>query len=213
MTYTHYSRREELANTITHGFGAVASLIAGIVLIVLAAGSGDPWRIISASVFSLTLVTLYTASTFYHGASDGPHKFRLEIFDHCAIFLLIAGTYTPFMLVSLRGPWGWSLFGVVWSLAIVGVFLKLTFKTRFSLLSTAIYIAMGWLVVVAAVPMIEALPLNTLLLLVAGGVTYTAGTVFYHNERIPYAHAIWHLFVLGGSILHYFAVATQVTAL
>lgn len=210
MTYTHYPPREELANTITHGLGAVASLIAGIALIVLAALGGDPWRIVGAAVFSVALVLLYTASAVYHGAPDGRAKFRLEIVDHCAIFVLIAGTYTPFTLVSLRGPWGWSLFGVIWGLAIAGVILKLIFATRFALLSTLIYIAMGWLVVVAAGPMIAALPLTTLLLLVAGGVTYTAGTLFYHNRRIPYAHAIWHLFVIGGSALHYLAVATQV---
>lgn len=210
MTYTHYPPREELANTVTHGVGAVASLVAGVALIVLAAMGGDPWRIIGASVFSAALVLLYTASAVYHGAPGGPAKFRLEIADHCAIFILIAGTYTPFTLVSLRGAWGWGLFGVIWALAVAGVALKLVFATRFALLSTLIYIAMGWLVVVAAGPMVQALPLSTLLLLVAGGVTYTAGTLFYHNRRIPYAHAIWHLFVIAGSALHYLAVATVV---
>lgn len=210
MAYTHYPQREELANTVTHGVGAVVSLVAGVALIALAAMGGDPWRIVGASVFSASLVLLYTASAVYHGAPGGPAKFRLEIADHCAIFVLIAGTYTPFTLVSLRGAWGWGLFSVIWGLAVAGVALKLVFATRFALLSTLIYIAMGWLVVVAAGPMIQALPLTTLLLLVAGGVTYTAGTLFYHNHRIPFAHAIWHLFVIAGSALHYLAVATVV---
>ncbi len=210
MTHTVYPPREELANTVTHGAGAIASLIAGAILIVLAVLSGDPWRIVGAAVFSASLVLLYTASAVYHGAPRGPAKLRLEILDHCAIFVLIAGTYTPFTLVSLQGPWGWSLFGVIWGLAVAGVVLKLIFATRFSLLSTLVYIAMGWLAVVAAGPMIAALPLSTLLLLVAGGIAYTAGTIFYHNRRIPYAHAIWHLFVLAGSALHFLAVASQV---
>jgi hemolysin III len=212
MPLTHSQPSEELANSITHGFGAVLSLIAGLTLIILAAQSNDPWRIISAAVFSSSLLLLYTASAVYHSVPNGPTKARLEILDHCAIFLLIAGTYTPFTLVTLRGVWGWSLFGVVWGLAAAGIALKQVFSTRVSLLSTLIYIGMGWLVVVAAGPMIEALPRTTVLLLVAGGVTYTAGTLFYHNHRIPYAHAIWHLFVLGGSVLHYLAVATQVVS-
>jgi hemolysin III len=210
MIATEYSKREEVANTVTHSIGAAASLVAGIALVALASLGGDPWRIISAAVFSVSLVLLYTASAVYHGAPRGPAKLRLEILDHCAIFVLIAGTYTPFTLVTLRGAWGWSLFAIVWTLAVAGVALKLVVATRFALLSTAIYIAMGWLVVVAAGPMMRALPLSTLLLLVGGGVLYTAGTLFYHNHRIPYAHAIWHLFVIGGSVLHYLAVATQV---
>jgi hemolysin III len=210
MTRKEYSHREEVANTITHGLGAVASLVGGVALVAMAVASGDPWRIIGASVFSIALVLLYTASAVYHGAPGGPAKSRLEILDHCAIFVLIAGTYTPFTLVTLQGVWGWSLFGVVWGLAVAGVILKLIFATRFPLLSTLLYIAMGWLVVVAAGPMAQALSLGPLLLLIAGGVTYTAGTLFYHNRRIPYAHAIWHLFVLGGSVMHYLAVASQV---
>lgn len=210
MAHTGYSAREELANTLTHGAGALLSLIAGVGLIALSAGTGDPWRIVGAAVFSLALVLLYTASAVYHGAPGGPAKFRLEILDHCAIFLLIAGTYTPFTLVSLRGPWGWSLFGVVWGLALAGVILKLIFATRFKLLSTMIYIGMGWLVVVAAGPLMQALPPSTLALLVAGGVAYTAGTIFYHNQRLPFAHAIWHLFVIAGSVCHFLAVGAVV---
>lgn len=204
-----YSPREEVANALTHGLGALASLIAGAALITLVASAGDALRIASAAVYCLSLLLLYTASTLYHGARAGIAKDRLEIFDHCAIFVLIAGTYTPFMLVSLRGPWGWSIFGVIWGLAIAGVALKLIFGTRFPLLSTLIYIAMGWLIVVAAGPMIQALDLPTLLWLLAGGLAYTAGTIFYHNKRIPYTHAIWHLFVLAGSACHFVAVTGQ----
>ena len=206
------SPREELANTLTHGAGAVTSLIAGIALIGLAAQSGDLWRISGAAIFSLSLVLLYTASTLYHSATHGQAKARLEIFDHCAIYLLIAGTYTPFTLVSLRGTWGWSLFGVIWSLAIAGVVFKLIFTTRFRLFSTLLYIGMGWLVVIAAAPLSQALPFSTLVWLMVGGLAYTAGTLFYHNQRIPFAHAIWHLFVLTGSICHFMAVSATLVA-
>ncbi|NTV64683.1 MAG: hemolysin III family protein [Oscillochloris sp.] len=206
--HAHTARRhEELANTLTHGAGAVTSLGAGIVLTSLAALSGDLWRIIGAAVFSLTMLILYTASTLYHGTPHGQAKARLEIFDHCAIYLLIAGTYTPFTLVTLRDTWGWGLFGVIWSLAIAGVVFKLIFSTRFKLISTLFYILMGWLMVVAIGPMAQALPLSTLGWLLAGGLAYTGGTLFYHNERMPFAHAIWHLFVIAGSVCHFIAVS------
>lgn len=210
MAYDEQTPREEAANVLTHGLGAAASLVAGVALVAMAAAGGDPWRIAGASVFSAALVLLYSASAVYHATPGGPAKNRLEILDHCAIFVLIAGTYTPFTLVTLQGAWGWGLFGAIWALAAAGVTLKLIFATRFKLLSTLLYIAMGWLVVVAAGPMAQALSPGTLLLLVAGGVTYTAGTLFYHNRRLPYAHAIWHLFVLGGSVLHFLAVASQI---
>jgi hemolysin III len=210
MNATIDTTYEEAANTLTHGFGAVLSLIAGIALVALAATTGNPWQIISAVVYSISLVLLYTASTLYHGARDKRAKRRLEIFDHCAIFVLIAGTYTPFTLVTLQGPLGWSLFGVVWGLASLGILFKLIFATRFQIVSTLAYIAMGWLVVVAARPMAQALPPATIALLVAGGLAYTLGTLFYHNKRIPFSHAIWHLFVLAGSVLHFLAVASQV---
>lgn len=210
MQHKRITQREEAANVITHGFGIIASIVGGVTLITLAVLFGDPWRLISAAVYSASLLLLYTASTVYHAAQNQFTKARLEIFDHCAIFVLIAGTYTPFTLVSLRGNWGWSLFGVIWGLATAGVIWKLFFTRRFHFVSTLIYVAMGWLVLVAVGPMVRALPVETLLLLVAGGITYTAGTFFYHNQRIPYAHAIWHLFVLGGSACHFAAIATQI---
>jgi len=202
--------REEMASALTHGAGALASAAGGAVLIVLSALAGDPWRIVGSSVFAATLVLLYTASTLYHAARSPVARARLQVFDHCAIYLLIAGSYTPFLLIGLRGGWGWTLFGVVWGLAVAGVIFKLFFTGRFPRLSTGIYLGMGWLALVAIVPMMQRLPGTTLAWLVAGGIAYTAGTAFYHSRRIPYAHAIWHLFVLAGSVCHYAAVATQV---
>ncbi|WP_341501147.1 hemolysin III family protein [Gallaecimonas sp. GXIMD4217] len=208
---TQYSAGEELANAITHGLGIVASVAAGAILIALSAlWGGDAWQIVSASVFVVALILVYTASTLYHAIPFEGVKAKLKVFDHCAIFVLIAGTYTPFTLVGLRGPWGWSLFGVIWGLAALGIIFKLFFTGRFRRLSVGIYVLMGWLVVVAIKPMMEQLSATTLIWLVAGGIAYTLGTLFYLNRRIPYGHAIWHLFVLGGSICHYVAVTTQV---
>lgn len=200
--------RAELANTITHGIGVVASIAALCLLVIAAARGGDPWEIVGAVIFGATLVLLYLASTLYHATPNASAKARLKVLDHCAIYLLIAGTYTPFMITVLRGGWGWSMFGVIWGLAAAGVIFKLLFTGRFQVLSTIIYVLMGWLIVVAAVPMIRLMPPTTLMWLFLGGVTYTAGTAFYHNQRIRHAHAIWHLFVLGGSVCHAIAVAT-----
>jgi hemolysin III len=162
------------------------------------------------SVFATSLVALYTASTLYHAARDTAVKARLKVLDHAAIYLLIAGTYTPFMIDELRGGWGWSLFGVIWGLAVAGIALKLVFIGRFKVMSTAVYVAMGWLVLVAVVPLVRSLDPVTLVWLVAGGVAYTAGTPFYHNRRLRYSHAIWHVFVIAGSVCHAIAVATIV---
>ena len=201
--------KNELANVVTHGVGVLASIAALCILVVLAAQGGDPWEIVGAAIFGATLVLLYVASTLYHAAQSPAVRSRLKIFDHSAIYLLIAGTYTPFMIGVLRGGWGWSMFGVIWGLALAGVIFKLYFTGRFHKLSTLIYALMGGLVLIAAVPMFKLMSGEALSWLVAGGVTYTAGTVFYHNERLKYAHAIWHLFVLGGSICHAMAVAVQ----
>lgn len=203
------SLREEIVNALTHGLGAVASVGGGAVLITLAAVYGDPWQIVGASVFGASLLVLYLASTLYHAIPHPKVKARLKVFDHCAIFVLIAGTYTPFTL-GLRGVWGWALFGTVWGLALAGIVFKLFFTGRLQRLSTLLYVAMGWLVVVAAKPMLGALAPSALAWLVAGGVLYTAGTAFYLSRRIPYAHAIWHLFVLGGSVCHFAAVLLDV---
>lgn len=205
-----YTEREELANSLTHGVGAVLS-VAGLVLMVVFAGRhGDAWHVVSTAIFGTTLVLLYTASTLYHSLRGKQLKVRLQKFDHAAIFLLIAGSYTPFVLVTLRGPWGWSLFGVVWGLAVAGVTIKFWLAGRFKLVSTLIYIAMGWLVMVAIKPLVAALPSGGIKLLVAGGLCYTGGAVFYLWKRLPYHHAIWHLWVLAGSACHWAAVFVYV---
>ncbi len=205
-----HSLREELANALTHGLGATAALAGGAVLITLAALYGDRWQLIGAIVFGICLLLLYIASTLYHAIQHPVAKARLKVFDHCAIYLLIAGTYTPFTLIGLRGPWGWGLFAAIWLLALSGVVFKLFYTGRFRLLSTLIYLAMGWLVLVAIKPLLGALDGWTLGWLLAGGVCYTLGTVFYHRPALPYAHAIWHMFVIAGSVCHYVAVMAQV---
>ncbi|QOW18541.1 hemolysin III family protein [Lysobacter ciconiae] len=201
---------EELANALTHGLGATAALAGGAVLITLAALWGDAWQLTSAIVFGVCLLLLYVASTLYHAVRHPVAKARLKVFDHCAIYLLIAGTYTPFTLIGLRGPWGWWLFGVIWTLAAAGVVFKLFLTGRYRRLSTMIYIAMGWLVLVAIKPMWRALDGWTLGWLLAGGIFYTAGTIFYHRPALKYSHAIWHMFVLGGSLCHYIAVMAHI---
>ena len=193
---------------LTHGAGILASAVGTAVLVGLAVGAGSA-AVVGASVFGGSLILLYTASTLYHATRRPTTKVRLKVLDHCAIYVLIAGTYTPFTLVGLRGAWGWSMFGVIWGLAAAGVVFKLFWTGRFPKVSTALYIAMGWLIVIAAVPTMRALSPPTLAWLFAGGVAYTSGTFFYHNRRIPYAHAIWHVFVLAGSVSHGIAVALQ----
>jgi len=178
----------------------------GAVLIVMAALTRDPWRIVGTSVFATTLILLYTASTLYHAARSPKLKRHLKILDHASIYLLIAGSYTPFTLFGIRGGWGWSLFGIIWGLAVCGVIFKLFAAGRFKLISTGIYVAMGWLVVIAIGPMVRQLDPPVLIWLFAGGVAYTGGTVFYHNQRLAYSHAVWHGFVLSGSVCHAMAV-------
>jgi hemolysin III len=201
--------KNELANTLTHGAGVAASIVALCLLVIMAARGGDAWEVVGVTIFGSTLILLYLASTLYHAVEQPEVKARLKIFDHSAIYLLIAGTYTPFMLGVLRGGWGWSMFGVIWGLAVSGVVFKLFFTGKFPRLSTVIYVLMGWLVLIAAVPMARLMSAETIAWLVAGGVTYTAGTVFYHNERLRHSHALWHLFVLGGSVCHAIAVAVS----
>jgi len=201
-----YTEREELANRLTHGLGAGLSVAGLVLMVVFAAQHGDTWHVVSTAIFGTTLVLLYTASTIYHSLRDERRRQLLQKIDHAAIFLLIAGSYTPFVLVTLRGPWGWSLFGVVWGLAVAGVTLKFWLAGRFRLVSTLIYVAMGWLVMVAIKPLVVALAPGGMKLLVAGGLCYTGGATFYLWKRLPYHHAIWHLWVLAGSACHWTAV-------
>jgi hemolysin III len=197
---------EEIANSITHGIGFILSIIGLVVLIVLALLHGDVWRIVGCSVFGLALVVLYGASTLYHGLRSPRAKRVLKIVDHSAIYLLIAGTYTPFTLISLRGPWGWTLFGIVWSLSLIGIILKAFFVDRFKIASVLMYVGMGWVGLIALRPMIAAVPFASVLLLLVGGLLYTSGVIFFAWEKLPYNHTIWHVFVMAGSVCHFFAV-------
>ncbi len=201
-----YSFAEELANSLTHGIGAVLSLVGLILLLYYTSHMDDIWRTISFSIYGGSLFALYLASTLYHSIPHPKLKRIFKTLDHCAIYLLIAGSYTPFLLVSMRDTVGWPLFAVVWGIAVFGIALKLAFAHRFHALRVATYLVMGWLVVLASAELGDALATGGIVLLVAGGITYTLGVIFYAVEKIPFNHAIWHVFVLGGSILHYLAI-------
>jgi hemolysin III len=200
---------QDQASAVTSGAGLVAALVGGVILVALAA-RGDDWQLAGASVFAATLLLLYLSSTLYHAATDPVARTRLKVFDHCSIYLLIAGTYTPFTLIALRGHVGWWLFAAIWSLAALGIVFKLFFTGRFKRLSTQVYFAMGWMAIVAIKPVLAALDDWTFGWMLAGGLVYTLGTVFYHRPSMRYSHAVWHLFVIGGSACHYIAVLAQV---
>ncbi|MGB5217488.1 MAG: hemolysin III family protein [Smithella sp.] len=205
-TIAPYTPLEELFNSITHGIGALVSIAGLVLLIVFSSQYGNLNHIISCSIFGITLVLLYTASTLYHSFRKPNLKKIFKIMDHACIYLLIAGTYTPFLLVTLQGSVGWIMFAMVWSLAVFGVLFKIFFIHRFKIISTIAYIFMGWIIIFAMKPLLHALPGDGLALLISGGLAYTLGTIFYAWEKIPFNHAIWHLFVLGGSACHFFAV-------
>ena len=207
---TNYSVGEEIANSVTHGIGALLSIGGLAVLVGFASLYGNAWHITSCSIYGSTMILLYVASTLYHGIPIPSIKGILRQIDHSAIYLLIAGTYTPFMLVNLRGSWGWSLFGIVWGIAVLGIVLKATSYGRLPGISLALYLAMGWIVVIAIKPMFAAIDQGGLLLLLLGGVAYTGGVVFYVWKKLPYSHAIWHLFVMAGSCFHFFAILLYV---
>ena len=201
-----FSRREEILHAITHGIGAVLSVVGLVLLIVFASFSGNPWKIVSATIFGTTMLLMYLSSTIVHSLPQGKWKELFLIFDHSSIYLFIAGTYTPFLFVSLKGTIGWVLFGVVWSIALVGIIFKMFFTRKFIILSTLLYIAMGWLIVLAWKPLTAVLPSPGIVLLVIGGIIYTVGAFFYVYKKIPYHHVIWHIFVLFGSAFHFFAI-------
>jgi hemolysin III len=194
---------EEVASAITHGVGTLLAVAGLVALVVLAGASGDTMRVVTLSIFGACLVLTYLASTLYHALPRGRWKYRALILDHASIYLLIAGSYTPVLLVVLYGTWGWTLLGIIWTTAAVGVVLKLFFVERFRLLSTMMYVVMGWILVVAIKPMLAVMPAGGWGWLVGGGVAYTLGVAFYLWERLPFNHAIWHLFVIAGSVCHF----------
>jgi len=201
-----YVFREEVANSISHGLGLLLALVALPVLVLTAIEVGSVRFLVGVSVFGGTMVLLYLASTLYHSITHEKAKQLFRVFDHTAIFLLIAGSYTPFALGVLRGPWGWSLLAIVWTLAIIGITLKINRRTRHSRISIVLYVIMGWLAVVAVKPMVMLIPVPGILLILAGGLAYTGGLAFFAAQRIRYNHFIWHLFVIAGTTCHFFAV-------
>lgn len=211
-TYT-YTRREEVVNAVTHGIGAVLSVAALVLLIVAASINGTAWHVVSFTIYGISMLLLYFNSTMVHALKEGKAKDLFEIFDHSSIYLFIAGTYTPFLLVAIRGTLGWTLFGIIWGVALFGVAFKAFFTKKFLFMSTLFYLAMGWLIVLAWGPLVATVPYGGMVLLVAGGLMYTLGTLFYVWRGFPFHHAIWHLFVLVGSVLHFFAIFIYLTPL
>ena len=201
-----YSTDEQIASAISHGIGALLAVAGLVLLVVDAATEGSVIKIVSFSIYGASLFILMLCSTLYHSIPHVPTQRILRVFDHISIYLLIAGTYTPFALVSIDGSWGWSLFGVVWGIALFGIIMKIFFTGRFEKLSLVTYGLMGWLVVVAIKPFIDSMATTGLLLTALGGVIYTVGIIFYAVEKIKYNHAIWHLFVLAGAVCHFFAI-------
>ena len=213
MSNTHiFSKREEVANAIIHGIGALLSVAALVVLIVLSVSKGTPWHVVSFTLFGVTMVILYTSSTLVHAFPAGKAKDIFEILDHSSIYFFIAGSYTPILFLVVKGTLGWTLFGIVWGLAIAGTVFKAYFVKRFLHTSTILYVAMGWLLVFAWKPLLANMTTNGLVLLAIGGLLYTFGAIFYVWRGFTYHHAVWHVFVLAGSILHFFAVLTLLPA-
>ena len=203
---TYYSKTEEKLNVITHAIGLILSIIALVLLIIHARTYGSTRHIVSFTIFGASLILLYSASTFYHYVQNPQLRKKLNILDHSAIYVLIAGTYTPFTLVTLKGWLGWTLFGITWGIALIGISFKLFFTGRFDKISTMAYVAMGWIIIFAIKPLMESLPIQGLYWLLAGGIFYTTGAVLYSIKKVPYNHAIFHVFVLLGSFSHFMAI-------
>ena len=201
-----YSPGEELANSITHGIGFFIGIAVLVLLVVFSALRKSAWEVVSCSIYGVTFILLYLSSTLYHSARNPRTRRVLKVIDHSAIYLLIAGTYTPFALVPLRGALGWTIFGVIWSCAIIGIFFKVFFTGRFKAVSLASYLFMGWLCVVAVKPLYRELNTAGFVLFAAGGLCYTVGAVFYAWKSLKGSHAIWHMFVLAGSLCHFFSI-------
>jgi len=207
MANTHiFSRNEEVANSITHGIGAMLSIAALVILVVFSTLYGTAWHVVSFTIYGASMFILYMSSTLVHSFPEGKAKDLFEIFDHSSIYLFIAGTYTPFLLVAIRGPLGWSLFGIVWGLAIAGTVFKCFFAKKYLFTSTILYVVMGWLMIFAWKPLTSKLPPEGMTYLMIGGLLYTFGSIFYVWRGFRYHHAIWHLFVIAGTVLHFFCI-------
>src|SRR5688500_19886565 len=204
-----FDTKEEIANSITHGIGALLSIAALVLLVVMASLYGSAWHVTGFAIFGATMIILYMSSTLYHAFTHQRAKSLFRKFDHMAIFLLIAGTYTPFCLMAVRGWVGWTVLGIIWTFAVIGIVIKSFFTGRYEWISITMYLLMGWMVIPVIQSIYAFLSLEGFLLLVAGGLAYTIGTIFYMNHRIPYHHGIWHLWVLAGSTLHFFSVLTR----
>jgi hemolysin III len=205
-----FSIAEEIWHAITHGVGLVLSIAGLAILVAYAALDGSALAVTASAIFGATLIVMYGSSTLYHASTNIKVKKIFQQFDHASIYFLIAGTYTPITLIVLGGAWGWSIFSVIWGVAAIGIFLKFAYPDRFEKLSLILYLLMGWMIVIAIQPLLENMESGGLWLLFAGGLSYTVGVIFYVWDRVPFNHAIWHLFVLGGSILHYFMVLIYV---
>lgn len=201
-----YTKNEEIMNAVTHGIGAGLSIAGLVILVVFASMQSDAWKITASAIYGASMIVLYTASTLYHSLSKTRAASKLNMFDHISIYYLIAGSYTPFMLVNLRGGWGWSIFGVVWACAIAGTVLKIIYGNKLRKVSTIIYLAMGWIIIIAIYPFVKNVETGGIILVVLGGLSYTIGVIFYKWKSLPFNHAIWHLFVLAGTVLQFFAV-------
>ncbi len=209
-TQSQYTLAEEIVHAISHGAGGIRSIAGLSWMLNLSIGTSDPWRIIASGVYGISLISLFLASTLYHALHASPRKHLFKLLDHCAIYVLIAGTGTPFLLVAMRGDTGWWLLGTIWTLAMAGILTKLWLRHRYPRLSLISYLLMGWFLVIAAPQLADAIGANAMAWLIAGGVSYTVGALFYMAKRLYFSHAIWHLFVLAGSVCHYLAVVWYV---
>lgn len=207
---SEYSVLEEYLHAATHGVGVILSILGLSWMLTLSIGAGDPWRIVASSIYGASLIMLFLASTVYHGLHASKHRDLFKMLDHCAIYLLIAGTYTPFLMVAMRGKAGWWMLGTIWVLATAGIIKKLVLKHRFPKLALATYLGMGWLAVIVAPQMIAAIGTGGMIWLIAGGLCYTVGAVFYAADRLPFNHTVWHVFVLGGGICHFLGIVWHV---
>lgn len=201
-----YTLGEEISHSVSHGIGAALSIAGLVISVVMAAGTGSATKVVSFAIFGTSMILLYTASTLYHAFTHKKTKQVFQYADHIAIFVLIAGTYTPIALILLGGAWGWTLFGLSWGLAVAGIVYEVVFMNKYKWISISIYLAMGWLVVVAIKPLMEVMPFGLFMWILAGGLCYTLGSIFYLIEKIKFFHFIWHLFVIAGTICHFFGL-------